>query len=136
MEFEIGGNTYRSGKMDTFKQFHVSRRLAPVLGGLAAMAEGEADNFAAFLQPIAEAVARMSDADCDFILQSCLGVVQRQQGNAWSPIYAGGGSALMFDDIDLGSMMQIAAKVIQENLGGFFQGGVAAMKPQAPIAQA
>jgi hypothetical protein len=134
MEFDIAGNTYRAGKMDTFKQFHVSRRLAPVLGGLAAVAGGDVKDFTAFLQPIADAIARMSDADCDFILQSCLGVVQRQQGNAWSPVFAGAGKALMFDDIDLGVMLQIAVQVIQDNLGGFFQGGAAALNTPAPTA--
>jgi hypothetical protein len=128
MEFEIAGNTYRAGKMPTFTQFHVSRRLAPVLSGLAVTAGEEAANFAAFLQPIAEAVARMSDADCDFILDACLGVVQRQQGTSWAPVYVGAKQALMFDDIDMAVMLQLAAKVIQENLGGFFQGGVAALK--------
>jgi hypothetical protein len=32
----------------------------------------------------------------------------------------------MFDDIDMGQMVQIAVKVIQENLSGFFPGGAAA----------
>lgn len=128
MEFPIGGNTYRAGKLDAFKQFHISRRLAPVLGGLAATAEGGQAGFAAFLVPITEAVAQMSDADCDYILQACLGVVQRQQGTAWAPVFNAGNKALMFDDIDLGAMMQIAVKVIEENLGGFFRGGAEALK--------
>lgn len=125
MEFEISGNNYRSGKLDAFKQFHVSRRLAPVLSGLAIAANGSEADFSAFLQPIAEAVAQMPDADCDYILHTCLGVVQRQQGNAWANIYAQGAKTLMFDDIDLAAMLQIAAKVIQDNLAGFFSAGVA-----------
>jgi hypothetical protein len=130
MEFEIAGNTYRAGKLDAFKQFHVSRRLAPVLGGLAMVAGGEQDRLSALLQPITEAVARMSDTDCDYILQTCLGVVQRQQGSTWAPVFAAGRGALMFEDIDLSAMMQIAVKVIQDNLGGFFQGGAAALNAQ------
>lgn len=115
MEFEIKGQQYRAGRLDAFKQFHVARRLAPLLGGIAKGGQGD---FSAFLQPMAEALAGMPDADCDFILNTCLAVVQRQQGNAWAPIIKG--KELMFEDIDMGSMIQITIKVIQENLGSFF----------------
>lgn len=129
MEFEINGQTYQSGKMDAFKQFHVSRRLAPVFGGLASSASKEAGDFSQFLQPIAEAVAQMPDTDCDYVLQACLSVTKRQQGNSWAPVYSPQAKAMMFQDIDLGAMLQITAKVIQDNLGGFFQGAVAGLNP-------
>lgn len=128
MEFEIGGNTYRSGKMDTFKQFHVSRRLVPILGNVAGAVSGEA-KFEDLVQPLMHGIACMTDADCDFILEACLKVVQRQHGNAWAQIYAGANQALMFDDIDMSVMLQIAGKVIQDNLSGFFPGKVAAASP-------
>lgn len=130
-EFEINGQQYRAAKLDAFKQFHVSRRLAPVLSGLVFSADGGVGDFTALLQPIAEAVARMPDADCDFILDACLSVVKRQQGGNWSTIYAGANQALMFDDIDMAVMLQIAAKVIQENIGGFFQGHIAGLSNKA-----
>lgn len=130
MEFEIGGNTYRGGKMDTFKQFHVSRRLVPILGNVAGAVTGEV-SFEDLVQPLMHGIASMTDADCDFILEACLKVVQRQQGNAWSPIYAGANQALMFDDIDMSAMLQIASKVIQDNLSGFFPGKVGAKSPEA-----
>lgn len=135
MEFEIGGNTYRSGKMDTFKQFHVSRRLVPILGNVAGAVSGEA-KFEDLVQPLMHGIACMTDADCDFILEACLKVVQRQQGNAWSQIYAGANQALMFDDIDMSVMLQIAGKVIQDNLSGFFPGRGAVASPPDPIATA
>lgn len=130
MEFEIGGNTYRSGKMDTFKQFHVSRRLVPILGNVAVAVGGEA-SFDDLVQPLMHGIASMTDADCDFILEACLKVVQRQQGNAWSPVYAGTNQALMFDDIDMSAMLQIAGKVIQDNLSGFFPGKGGAKSQEA-----
>jgi hypothetical protein len=132
MEFEIKGQQYRSGKLDAFKQFHVSRRLAPVLSGMASLAESPQTDFTELLQPVAEAIAHMPDSDCDYILQTCLSVVQRQQGNAWANVYAPNTKALMFDDVDLSTMLQIAVKVIQDNLAGFFSAGVSALKPQTP----
>jgi hypothetical protein len=125
MDFEIGGNEYRSGKMDTFKQFHVSRRLVPAFGSFIG-AVGEKPDFAELMQPVMHAIASMTDADCDFILDACLSVVKRRQKDAWAPIYAGANQALMFDDIDMSVMLQIASKVIQDNLAGFFPGKVIA----------
>jgi hypothetical protein len=119
MEFEISGNAYRSGKMDTFKQFHVSRRLVPAFGNVVGGIHGEA-GFDDLIQPLMQAIASMTDADCDFILDACLNVVRRQQKDAWSPIYAGANQSLMFDDIDMTVMLQIAGKVIQDNLSSFF----------------
>lgn len=134
MEFEISGQQYRSGKLNARQQFHVARRLAPVLGGLVDASSAGAESFSKFLQPIADAISGMSDADCDYVLDTCLAVVQRQQGTAWSPVMASS-KAIMFDDIDVGVMLQMAAKVIQENLGSFFPGG-SANPLSSPKAQA
>lgn len=123
MDFEINDQQYRSGKLNARQQFHVARRLAPVLGGLAGAVQGGDKDFGKLLQPITEAIAGISDADSDYILDTCLSVVKRQQGTAWAAVFVNG--AQMFDDIDLGALLQIAAKVIQENLGGFFQGSAA-----------
>lgn len=125
MEFEINGQQYRSGKLSARLQFHVARRLAPVLGGLAAASKNGGDDFAGFLQPIADAISGMSDADCDYVLDTCLAIVQRQQGSSWANVFVN--KAQMFDDIDMGAMLQIASKVITENLGGFFQGSAASL---------
>ena len=119
-EFEINGQAYRAARLDAFKQFHIARRLAPLHAGLSKAMEGGAMGEDAFSPAIAEAVAGMPDADCDYILQSCLAVVQRRQGDRWASIMAVGGRALQFDDIDMGAMLQIAGQVITENLGGFF----------------
>lgn len=124
-DIEVNSNTYRIGKMDTRKQFHVSRRLAPLLAGIggaiAGSMAGDGSALAATFQPIAEALSKMSDEDTDYVLDNCLAVVSRLQGNQFAPVMARGG-ALMFDDIDLPSMMQLAVAVIRENLGGFFPG--------------
>lgn len=133
-EFEIGGQNYRIGKLTPFQQFHVVRRLAPVLSGMAMVKEEGDVTFSQLLVPIANAIAKMSDEDCDFILFTCLGVVQRQQQTAWAGVYRTGTQVLMFDDIDLTSMMQIAVKVIQENLGSFFSAGVANLTETTPPA--
>lgn len=118
-DIEVNGNVYRIGRMDARKQFHVSRRLAPLLAGIGGAISGKKADVTATFQPIAEALAQMSDEDTDYILDNCLAVVSRQQGNQFAPVMARGGN-MMFEDIDLPTMMQLTISVIRENLGGFF----------------
>ncbi|MBB3004360.1 hypothetical protein FHX57_006742 [Paraburkholderia tropica] len=122
---EVGGQKYRIGRIDARKQFHVARRLAPLLAGMSSVADKSA-GFAAFLGPLTDALSGMSDDDVDYVLDVCLGVCQRMQPNGQgAPVIARGGG-LMFEDIDMGQMIQLAVKVIQENLGGFFPGAAVA----------
>lgn len=161
-EFEINGVQYRSGKLDTFKQLHVSRKIAPlvpkVLPAFAAIAQakrsegavlGDAldearklgvqdiDLIAKAIEPVTNVLAEMSDADVEYLFATCLVVVQRKQGKDWAPIWRN--DALMFDDIELPQMTQIAMKVIWDNLGPFIQGLLAkqlASNPDEQSAQA
>jgi hypothetical protein len=69
---------------------------------------------------IAESLADMSDEHCDYIVDTCLLAVSRQQGDVWVKVYNERAKALQFDDIELADMFQITKHVIEENLGGFF----------------
>lgn len=121
---EVGGQKYRIGRIDARKQFHVARRLAPLLAGMSIVPDKSAD-FAAFLGPLSDALSAMPDKDVDYVLDICLGVCQRIQANDHpAPVMVRGG--LMFEDIDMGQMIQLAVKAIQENLSGFFPAGAAA----------
>jgi hypothetical protein len=121
-EIEIKGVNYRCGRMDAKKQFHVARRLAPLLAGLGGAIKGDAAGFTELISPIADALSKMSDKDTDYVIDTCLLVVQRRQGDAWQSVTARDGS-LMFDDIDLPALLQLTVAVIQQNLGSFFPAG-------------
>lgn len=129
-EFVVGGQTYRWSRLDARKQFHVARRLAPILAGIAGAVGAAADAGAAAghmdlsgvdLNGVADAFASMPDDRADYVLDALLGAVQRQADGAaaWSNIRTPGG-AMMFADIDFSQMLQIAWKVLEGNLGGFF----------------
>lgn len=160
IEFEINGVQYRSGKLDTFKQLHISRKIAPlvpkVLPAFAAIAQakradgaegavlGDAldearklgvqdiDLIAKAIEPVTNVMAEMSDADVEYLFANCLAVVQRKQGKDWAPIWRN--EALMFDDIELPQMTQIAMKVIWDNLGPFISGLLAKQTANSPAA--
>jgi hypothetical protein len=138
-DLEINGVTYRTGKLDAFKQLHVARRIAPLLGKVgpalagfaAAQAPGEGgmppappslDDLSRLLAPVADALAALPDADCNYVLQTCLSVCQRQlPGQAgWQVVWNAAAGQLQFQDLDLPTMMRLALRVIQDNLSGFF----------------
>ena len=132
IEFEIGGKNYRADKLPAMQQFHVSRKIAPLVPALipvfvkvAAMKGGIKDNLAAIaevLQPFADGVASLPDADAEYIFATCLSVVRRRQGEHWAPVWSSSANATMFDDLDIGSMIPIVVRVIQANLGPFISG--------------
>lgn len=120
MEFELKGQTYSVGKIDARSQFHIVRRLAPVIGEIApSAANGKMAGLDA-LPPLASAIAKLSDADADYCLFGLLGVIKRKQGQGlgYGPVVAG--NALMYDDIDMAAMLQLAWKALEFNLSGFF----------------
>ena len=130
-EFEVGGQTYRIGKLDAFRQFHVSRRIAPIIPTLVPVfvklaREGSLTNDIAglseLLVPFAEGIANMSDEASEYLIANCLSVVQRKNATGWAQVWNTQGKVCMFDDMDLGIIMQLVMKVIQDSLGPFIQG--------------
>jgi len=126
MDFEIKGVQYRTAKLSVFDQLKVSRKLLPILAGMLAdfqgikaAAEG-GDVYKAMetaLPKIADSLAGMSEEDTNAIIFPCLSVVSRQNGKSWSPVMSQG--TLMFDDIDLMSMLQMVGRVVGDSLGNF-----------------
>jgi hypothetical protein len=120
-EFEVGGKTYRCDNMDARKQFHVMRRLAGVLDALKEIPKGgDGDGMLAAIAPIAKAIASMSDEDCDYVLDACLNICQRQEGPGWAKIWNAQAKRSMFDDVNMAIMLQIAVKVLQDSFAAFF----------------
>lgn len=134
---EINGQVYSIGKLDAMTQFHVARRLAPVFAALTSaimgakipkMPEGlspedlkkavEEAQFLAIAEPIMKVMATMPDADVNYVLNTCLGVVTRQVGNSQAPVMIDG--ALMFQDIDMQLMLRLVSDVLRSNLSSFF----------------
>lgn len=135
MEFSLKGNNYRLAKLSVFDQLKVTRKLLPVLAGLMAdfgslkallPADGKIDGkkmddlapfFETVLPRIADALSSLSEADTNAIIHPCLAVVSRQHMKGWTPVFGSG--ELMFDDIDLMTMLQLVARVVADSLGNF-----------------
>lgn len=119
IEVEVGPHTYRISKMDAFSQLHVARKMAPLLAGLKSLTDLSLDE--AFL-PIAKALSEMSDQDVEYVLTKCLAVCARKMPagmNGYQPVWNSHAKRPQYEDLDLPVMLQLSARVIQENLGSF-----------------
>lgn len=118
MEFELEGRTYRANKIDARTQFHIVRRLAPVLGEIAPALQGKGGLDA--LPPLANAVAKLTDSDADYVIFGLLKAVVRKQdqGLGWGPVATG--EQLMYDDTTMPLMLKLAWQSFSFNMSGFF----------------
>ncbi|MCE9858042.1 MULTISPECIES: phage tail assembly chaperone [Raoultella] len=159
MEFEIKGVNYRANKLGVFEQLKVSRKLLPILAGLVSdfgsiksllpaggvkelfnTEEGDKTVnldrlepiFNTLLPRIADELSKLSEDDTNAIIHPCLAVVGRQNGKTWTPVFRSG--ELMFDDIDLFSMLQLVARVVADSLGNFLPEPPASETPTPPTA--
>lgn len=131
--FEINGINYRANPMDARRQFHVTRRLArvmsafmPIMAATQAAQDGEKaaaamDALSEVLNALVDGLADLSDADADYVINSCLAVTEREiDGKAgWAPIMANG--VITFEDIrtSMAAMLQILYPVLKENIQTF-----------------
>lgn len=131
--FEIAGRKFKLNKMDAFKQFHIARRMAPLLSelipvfGTIAKAQKtgstEAEKFdeiAKLLQPIMMGLSKLSDEDSNKVLFGLLSSVEMQQtaNGGWAKLATE--SSLMFQDLDLPILLNAAGRAFIFNVGGFF----------------
>lgn len=156
-EIEIQGKRYSIGRLSAKQQLHVSRRIAPVIppmipaflklgANLRAQAPadgksgvdraldllgGDADGFSEALQPFADALAAMTDADADYVIDNCLMAVQRYQETGWARVVTVESKQYMFADMDMGVILPLVVQVVVANLGPFIQGLLTSL-PSSP----
>ena len=126
-EVEVFDHTYRIGRLDAMKQLHVQRRLAPILAGLGASAfklfnagkeqVDQSEALTAFA-PVLEALAAMKDDEVEYVIYTCLAVVERKDGDRWVKLLTG--RQFQYQDLTMQAMMRLTTEVVEENLGGFF----------------
>ncbi|ASN14922.1 hypothetical protein B7764_06880 [Pantoea ananatis] len=150
MEFQIKGIDYRTLKLSVFDQLKVSRKLLPVLAGLLAEYgsirdmipkkggnDADPEHYSAIfekvLPKVADQLAALSEEDTNAIIFPCLAVVSRRQDkSSWVPVARQ--NELMFDDIDLLSMLQMVGRVVGDSLGNFLPALPDKETPPPPVA--
>jgi hypothetical protein len=130
-EIVVDQKTYRIGTMSALAQFHVSRRLAPMLAavgislqslsaGLKKQTKDASLDFSASLVSAARIMAQMTDEEVNYILFTCLGVVHRKEGEKWALVVHD--QRLMYEDINMPGMLRLTIEVLRENLANFMPG--------------
>ena len=134
----IGEHDYTIGRLNALDQFHVSRKIAPIVptlmpiisevakGDLSKTIEsielgdnnelGSLEPLAQALEPFMEAFAKMPEDDVNYIIHKCLSVVKRGSSIVCR------GQSIMFDDLDMGQILPLVVAVIRVSLGNFIQG--------------
>lgn len=132
-EFSIGAKDFKLCKIDAFKQFHIVRRIAPILSELLPSLAGaqkianqkdlsESDKFEEFAKiaaPFMAGLSKLSDEDSNRVLFGLLASVEvKQESGNWAKVSTD--SMLMMQDLELPVLLQIAGKAFMFNLAGFF----------------
>lgn len=139
----VGAHGYQIGTLSAMQQFHVVRKLAPVLAGVAdamkfanALRGGGSSDMASDLasfDKIAAAVSGMSDRDSEYVIKICLNVCRRQvEGSGLARLVTADGT-MTYADMKLTDMLQLTWRVLQSSLSDFFP--VVPPNSPAPAAQ-
>jgi hypothetical protein len=129
--FEIRGQQFKVGKINAMKQYHIVRRIAPILGEmLPAMKdiakkkidnlteEEQLDQAAKIAGPVMTGLSKLNDKDSEFVLFSLLAAVEINQGTNWARLVVN--DQLMFQDLELPILLQAAGRSFMYNMTGFF----------------
>lgn len=120
MHTEINGHSFEIGQLSVRNQFHVARRLAPVLAVIFSNGAITPETVMSSLSDVATSIADMRDADADYVMDACLSVVKfidPSSNNAKFPIQVG--KQFRYDWIDLPLAMKLVGEVIKNNLSSF-----------------
>lgn len=126
-DFTIGSRNFKLNKIPAIKQYHIVRKVAPILSDMLPMLskfskmssdELKEDQIEA-LAPVLNGFAKLSDVESEKLLIGLLSSVEMQQesGN-WAKLANENG--MMFDDLELPVMLQAAGRAFMFNMAGFF----------------
>ncbi|MDV7233108.1 hypothetical protein R4487_08660 [Acinetobacter baumannii] len=140
---QIGNYDYEIGRLNAIDQFHVSRKIAPIIptimpiltelakgelqktieklesaeeNDVSGLAEANLESLGSALQPLMDAFAKMPEDDVDYVIKKCLTAVSR---NGAKVVVR---DAIMFDDLGMEHILPLTIAVIRTNLGNFIQG--------------
>jgi hypothetical protein len=133
-EVEIGGLKFKLGKLNAYQQFHVVRRVGPLLSDLfPALSKvkdlkdldkmSDEEKFKAFsdlLSPVAQGFSKLSDVDADYCLNTLLSSVEVNQAQFGTWARVATKDQIMIQDIELPVLLQVAGRALMFNLKGFF----------------
>lgn len=145
---EINGNTYRINRLPAMTQFHVLRRLAPVLPTIAPVIStvamvapsgeriasesgndkapsalmGEIELLAMACRPLADALADLPDNSAEYVIDAAMSCVLRKDGKGFSSAWEPSSHQPMYDDIDTLTILALTWHALKFSLSPFWKG--------------
>lgn len=111
MQVVLKDKTFVVEKMSAMQQFHILRRMLPLLKGVDSKSGDNA------LSSILDGLGSLSDSDSEYILYGLLKHVKIQESNTLCDVCSG--STLMYQNLELPDLLNLAFNVIKHNLSGF-----------------
>jgi tail assembly chaperone len=131
--FELNGRKFQLNKIDAFRQFHIVRRIGPLLadlilalkdiGGIKTenMSETQKlEHFSKIAAPLMSGLSKLSDADSEYVLFKLLSSVEvyQDQFKNWARVSTD--TMIAMQDLELPVLLQVAGRALVYNLSGFF----------------
>lgn len=129
-DFDFAGESYRIGVINAEEQFHIFRRLAPMVATMGVemlrllsnqqdTKEMSKTDWMLAVAPMIGEMARMPQEDVDYVIKHSLRVVKRRDGDIYAPLMNAQGS-LMYQNLGMPSMLRLIFEVLRHNLDDFF----------------
>lgn len=132
--FSIGERQFKLSKINAMKQYHIVRRIAPILGDMLpamkdiakahetkGLSEDEKlDQAVKFAGPIMNGLSKLSDKDSEIVLYGLLAAVEMKQAEHGNYAKLVVGDMLAFDTLELPVLLQAAGRSFMYNMAGFF----------------
>ncbi len=120
-ETTIDGKTFGIGKLNAFEQLHVFRRVMPIMKPVLQVIRmpGGASQLD-MVMAMSETLSTLPDEQLDYVINKCLSVASRKDGERFYPIMRGG--TCMYQDMDMPQLLRLTWEVLMENFRPFFSG--------------
>lgn len=128
---DVGGRTYLISPIDARAQFHVGRRLAPLVAtlgiSLSTFERGvslSVDDVLPSVGPLTMMASKMTDEEWDYVIATALGACRRLEPGAdgrenWAPVVVNGQN-MYAADMGLLHMGRLAFESLRFSMGDFF----------------
>lgn len=134
--FNVGGREFQLLKLDAIKQYHIARKMGPILpdifAGLgdakklvSATQEEQLEILAKLASPLLKEFSKLSEEDSEMILFGLLqGAEVKGVGGAWTRVARPASNpldkAMLCVELELPMLLQVAGRAFMFNLSGFF----------------
>jgi hypothetical protein len=122
IDVEVDGHKYRISKLLPLPQFHLSRRIAPLIISFASEKEAVGENESTnVMEKVAEKLSTLNDDEAEYIVFGLLAAVKRGDGDGKVFHPVANDRTLMYD-MSVATMLKLAYESGKYNLGNFLPG--------------